>query len=93
MKIKSVKNRIEKLGGKANYEISETEFSRQYHELNGIINGYDIHMFNNGDDETDFFTARKVENRGEYDPGSDYNPGGYIFCNRVNDIDWLNNRN
>lgn len=88
MKAMSLIRKIEKLGGTA--EIVSEE-SRGYdgqawasHEVVGELNGYDIHM---DDLESDFYTVRSVEQRGHYDPGSDYNPGGYSFRYRLSDLE------
>lgn len=33
-------------------------------------------------------TIRKTSKRKDFDPGSDYNPGGYIFLRRIKDLNY-----
>lgn len=74
MKINSLKNYVTKNGG----EITKcTETS-----LEGKIKGYDVEMCCES-----FFTIRKSEKAGHWDIGSDYNPGGYIFLNKIKHIE------
>jgi hypothetical protein len=54
-------------------------------EVVGELRGYDVHMYG---DSNGYFTTRAISKRGEYDQGSDYNPGGWTFCNRLTDLDW-----
>ena len=88
MKFTSLKNKIEKLGGTATITIEKTKFGRDYYTLEGELNGYDIEMFCNGYDDTDFFTVRSIGKRGFHDQGSDYNPGGFLFCHKIKDLAW-----
>lgn len=57
-------------------------------ELSGSLGNSDVHMFLGDDGGSSYFTVREVSRRGEHDPFSDYNPGGYTFCNRLRDLDW-----
>lgn len=62
-------------------------------EVVGELKGYDVHMFlsNSGqpqDGGNSCYTVRSISRRGEYDPSSDYNSGGFTFCNRLTDLDW-----
>lgn len=50
-------------------------------EVFGMAHGYDIEFIGNS-----VLTIRKTTNRKQYDVGSDYNPGGYIFIRRIKDI-------
>lgn len=52
-------------------------------ELFAMGYGYDIEVV-----AGHILTIRKTKNRGEYDMGSDYNPGGYIFLNRIKDLNY-----
>jgi len=45
--------------------------------------GYDIEVVGGH-----ILTIRKTSKRGEYDAGSDYNPGGYIFLRRIKDLNY-----
>ena len=67
---------IEKMGGTATVEDGA---------VTGELNGYDIEMLGN---DSRFYTIRRINKRGYYDLGSDYNPGGYTFCNRIKDLGW-----
>jgi len=58
---------------------------RVEYEVNGTLNGYDVHMYG---ESSGYFTVRAISKRGYYDPCSDYNSGGYTFCNRLKDLDW-----
>lgn len=77
MKLINFKKEIVKLGAVG---IVESE-----REILCTINAYDVaaHV---QDDEIHFFTTRKTSKRGEYDAGSDYNPGGYIFHTKLKDL-------
>lgn len=88
MKALSLKNKIEKLGGSAKIVTRELPSGHTNSELVGEYNGYDVEMHINSDGGSSFYTVRKISKRGEYDQGSDYNPGGYTFCNRINDLTW-----
>lgn len=62
-------------------------------EVIGTLKGYDVHMFvaNLGqpdDGGNNYFTVRAISKRGHHDPFSDYNPGGWTFCNRLADLEW-----
>lgn len=89
MKATSLKRAIESRGGSAeivvSYPFPEHTTTAKI-ELVGELAGYDLHMHG---DHSDFYTGRRQSKRGEYDPGSDYNPGGYTFLNRLKDLDWL----
>lgn len=50
-------------------------------EMFAMGHGYDIEVVGGH-----ILTVRKTKNRGEYDQGSDYNPGGYIFLRRIKDL-------
>lgn len=59
----------------------------------GLLNGYDVHCYpGNGEPSNSYFTVRPTYKRGDYDPTSDYNPGGWTFCNRISDLDWACSR-
>lgn len=63
------------------------------YEVAGILGNYDVHAFCQPDWQTgkpsfSSYTVRHTSKRGEYDPYSDYNPGGYTFCSRLADLDW-----
>lgn len=88
MKAASLQKAIQKLGGTAEIKTVPTTYGEK-RELVGELNGHDVHMIiSNYSDGQDFFTVRAITKRGEYDPGSDYNPGGYTFCNRIKDLNW-----
>lgn len=92
MKATTLKRAIEKRGGTARIiteQLKPNEFRPNGGtsvNLYGELRGYDIHMIG---DESSFYTGRRVTQRGHYDPGSDYNSGGYTYCHRQNDLDWL----
>lgn len=86
MKIQSIHDKILKLGGTAEIK-NDTRRRSPSMYLEGILNGYDIHMSTNSDGTQDYYTVRAIHNRDEYDMGADYNPGGFIFCRRVKDLD------
>lgn len=88
MKLKSLKNKIIKLGGTAEIEQITSEYIEGYgYVLEGFLNDCTIQMKPNfGSDETDYFIVLRPNT--EYDPGSDYNPNGYIFCHRIADLEW-----
>lgn len=50
-------------------------------DIFATAHGYDIEFVGNC-----ILTIRKTSKRHEYDAGSDYNPGGYIFLRRIKDI-------
>jgi hypothetical protein len=90
MKATSLKRAIESRGGTA--EIIKTHIKspatgKEWDRisLKGTLNGWDVEMIG---DESGFFTMRRITNRGHYDPGSDYNSGGYDFCNKLKELDW-----
>lgn len=93
MKAISLKRAIERRGGKAEIIVSETRgFEGKIYlgyNLDGTLNGHDIHMILNSDKEGSFFTSRLIKNRGQYDPGSDYNSGGYTFYRKIKWLDEL----
>jgi hypothetical protein len=100
MLAKNLKRAIERAGGTA--AITRRDGMRrdpitgerpECYELSGELRGYDVHMFiaNRGTPETggnSYFTVRPIAQRGHNDPFSDYNPGGWTFCNRLRDLDW-----
>lgn len=86
MKASTLLREIKKRGGQATIktEIIRNDFgTREHVSLAGVLNGYDVEMIG---DESSFFTARRVEKRGYYDPSSDYNSGDYQFFHRVKDL-------
>lgn len=95
MKAINLKKEIEKRGGFAKIVVETKTASLRYGqtepetyesvELIGELNGHDVHMHS---DESSFYTTRRISDRGYNDPGSDYNPSGYTFCNRIKDLDW-----
>jgi hypothetical protein len=100
MLAKNLKRAIEKRGGAAAITLRDgmqrdpiTGERPEAWELSGTLNGYDVHMFlcNSGTPDSggnSYFTVRPSSKRGEYNPSSDYNPGGWTFCNRLRDLDW-----
>lgn len=98
MQAKRLRNAIIKRGGTAEITARNLRHNPDFHdikeyELSGELNGYDVHMYlsNPGDPATggsSFYTVRQVAKRGHNDPFSDYNPGGWTFCNRIADLDW-----
>jgi hypothetical protein len=100
MQAKRLRNAIVKRGGSAAIKLREhmrpdplTGTVPQHWELSGELNGYDVHMFlcNGGqpaDGGNSYYTVRRISMRGHHDPCSDYNPGGWTFCNRIADLDW-----
>mgnify|MGYP001602237600 CR=1 FL=1 len=77
---------IKKLGGEATLKV-ETFYGSfgptDRTSVEGTLNGYDIE-WSSGNSRC--FTVRRISQRGEYDPGSDYNPGGYAFYDRIKDL-------
>lgn len=86
MKIQSVHDKIFKLGGSAEIKI-QRRGDRDYPYLEGVLNGYDVHMAGSYKGEIDYYTVRAIRNRNEYDMGADYNPGGHTFLRRVKDLE------
>jgi hypothetical protein len=89
MKAKSLVRKINQLGGTAEIISEErtghNDKKRMYHKVLGTLNGYDVEMI---DLDSSFYTIRRISQRGAYDPGSDYNPGGWIFCHRLNELQY-----
>ena len=81
MTIKAITSKITKLGG--TYTITIDKIGRE--ELSGILNDHDIE-FTEGDT---FYTSRSITKRDYYDAGSDYNPSGYTFHNRVKELEYV----
>ena len=54
-------------------------------EVVGEVRGYDVHAYG---DTFASFTVRHQGKRGHHDPFSDYNSGGYTFCDRLKDLEW-----
>lgn len=75
MTIKNILKTLKKL----NCEI--THLDDKY--LFAIGHGWDIEVVGGN-----ILTVRKTKNRGDYDMGSDYNPGGYIFLSRIKDLNY-----
>lgn len=89
MKAISIVKKIKSLGGDAQTELEEgvTTYGRFIRvHTTGTLNGYDIEMIG---DDAGFFTARHISKKDFYDAGSDYNPGGYQFLDKVKDLDWI----
>jgi hypothetical protein len=91
MLAKNLVRQIVKRGGTA--KIIERQHVSGAFEVSGELNGYDVHMFlsNGGTPErggSSYYTVRPIAQRGHHDPFSDYNPGGWTFCNRLSDLDW-----
>jgi hypothetical protein len=94
MKLANLKRAIEKRGGEAT--VTQETLTDRYTgrdwphwELSGTLNGHDVSMTgSNGTDSCGFYTTRAIAKRGHYDMGSDYNPGGWTFCNRLKDLEW-----
>lgn len=72
MQIKSIAKEVQKLGGTV---IEQTET-----RLTAIVNNNDVE-FHGG-----VLTVRAISKCGTYDMGSDYNPGNYIFLNKIKQI-------
>ncbi len=100
MLAKNLQRAIEKRGGTAQITSREgmqrSPFSGERPEaweLSGTLGGYDVHMYlSNGGQPANggnsYFTVRPISKRGEHNPFSDYNPGGWTFCNRLRDLEW-----
>ncbi len=76
---KSIIREIRKLDGVVLREKPDNVF--------GIINGYDVE-FQGG-----VLTVRHNSKRKYYDVGSDYNPGGYIFINKLKHLGYYTKYN
>ena len=89
MKLQSVKNKIDKMGGETAWKLRDyTGGGNEYYELVGTLNGWDIRMQPNGDEETNYyFRMRRTTDRDYWDPGSDYNQSGWTFCYKVKDLE------
>lgn len=89
MKLESVKRKIDKMGGETAWKLRDyTGGDNEYYELVGTLNGWDIKMRPNGNEETNtYFTMRRITDRGYFDQGSDYNPSGWTFCYKVKDLE------
>lgn len=87
MKAASLVKKIEALGGTAAV-VSEKHSWGAQQTVSGQLVGYDIRMVLQ-DGGASFFTSRAQSKRGQYDPGSDYNPGGYSYHRRLRDLEWL----
>ena len=89
MTLKNISNTIIKLGGTVTIETLNkkgydgTPWTKTY--LKGTLNGYEIE-FSEG---SNYFTSRKIGT--VEDMGSDYNPGGWRFDERVKDLNELLN--
>lgn len=75
MTTKNIARALQKLGCEV------THLDNNY--LFGTGRGWDIEFIGGG-----VLTIRKTKNRGAYDAGSDYNPGGYIFLRRIKDLNY-----
>lgn len=75
MTTKNVIKAIRKLDGVI---LRETEKN-----LFAMCRGYDVEFVGGT-----CLTVRKTAKRHEYDAGSDYNPGGYIFLRRIKDLEY-----
>lgn len=71
----SLKREIIKLGG--------VPHDRERGGVTAEVNGYDVEMIG---ESSRFFTVRRVEKRGAFDPGSDYNSGDYSFYHRIKEL-------
>ena len=83
MKAASLKKAIERLGGTA-----KIVNNGHGDNVEGILNGHDIHMSGNNGYDIGFYTVRAISKRGTYDAGSDYNSGDYTFCEKINQLAW-----
>ena len=100
MQAKRLRNAIIRAGGEAKIVRRDgmrrdpiTGEAPESWELSGTLRGYDVHMFlsNGGTPNSggnSYYTVRHIEQRGHHDPFSDYNPGGWTFCNRIADLEW-----
>lgn len=93
MQAKRLRNAIVKRGGTAEITERDPGHGAVTYELSGTLNGSDVHMFlaNRGTPDTggnSYYTVRPITKRGAHDPFSDYNPGGWTFCNRIADLEW-----
>lgn len=95
MLAKSLISAVRKRGGTAELrhreglrpEYAASEGAATY-EVVGELNGYDIHAFCQGENNSfGHYTIRSISMRGHHDVFSDYNPGGYIFAERINALD------
>lgn len=89
MLAKNLQKAVIQRGGEA----SIIERNGAGYELTGTLGNYDVHMFlcNGGNPASggnSYFTVRPMAARGQYDPFSDYNPGGWTFCDRIKDLAW-----
>lgn len=93
MKASNLKKAIERFGGQAEIITTHVRGERGNEwdrvDLKGTLHGFDIEMHG---EESDFFTARRIKDRGYFDPGSDYNSGGYSFYHRLKELQWLVDR-
>lgn len=99
MKATNLLKAIEKLGGTGSVVTRTLEmkgycdvpYLRTKVTLTATLAGYDVEMNCDEDGETDFYTVRRISQRGHFDAGSDYNSGGYTFCNRIKELAWAVN--
>lgn len=95
MKATNLLKKINSLGGKANFTftpyISLEGLDLTRTELVGELNGYDINA-SVRNEEVHFFTIRKISMRGYDDQGSDYNSGGYIFLEKLTQLEHFSSK-
>lgn len=80
MQLSSLSKKIISLGGTSKITTEILQNGQEYTSLTGRIGKYTVRMFTEG-----FYTLTKDGT--EYDHGSDYNPSGAIFFNRIKDIE------
>jgi hypothetical protein len=84
MNIKNIENKIISLGGTFNTTEVLRQTGETFKHLVGQLGKYQIEFSENA---SGFFTALKDGTK--YDMGSDYNPGGYEFYEKIKDLERL----
>lgn len=93
MKVDKLRAKIKALGGNSTaipvYAPNNGGYSSPItgYIVQGTLNGYDIDSSPSVGDEIDFYTTRSQRQRGEYDAGSDYNPGGFQTSRKIKDLE------
>jgi hypothetical protein len=79
MILKNILNKVQKLGGSG-------EIEKGRYGIDKLIARLGVYTIEYKESD-DFFTALKDGT--VYDPGSDYNPDGYIFCYKIKNLNLL----
>lgn len=96
MKILNIKRKLRQIDS-SNWEVKIERHGQVTHgRLVGRVADFTLeaHQYLRDGETVEDFLAKDVEyytllrDGTEYDPGADYNPNGYRFCRKINDIDY-----